>query len=102
MFLVYVTCFISIFAGEGDRVNEKSYCHQNFSSLRTTWSCIDESALILQESTHSETTRSEKTAITLSSHRCMFYEDQNFTILLFRRKTNQTYTIKQIKIALNI
>ena len=83
MFLVYVTCFISIFAGEGDRVNEKSYCHQNFSSLRTTWSCIDESALILQESTHSEKTRSETTVTTLPSHRCMFYEDQNFSIMLF-------------------
>ena len=32
-------------SGEGDKVNEKSSCHRNFSALRTTWSCVAESAL---------------------------------------------------------
>ena len=35
----------SIISGEGDKVNEKSSCHRNFSALRTTWSCVAESAL---------------------------------------------------------
>ena len=35
----------SIISGEGDKVNEKSSCHRKFSALRTTWSCVAESAL---------------------------------------------------------
>ena len=34
-----------LISGEGDKVNEKSSCHRNFSALRTTWSCVAESAL---------------------------------------------------------